>query len=311
MPLLSGKGNAVSARRIAELLSTAGFEARAIDHWHGEDARAMVVLNSWRSASVAHAFHARFPHRPLVAVLTGTDIFPAFPSHPDVPYVLSTADAIVAWHEESVAQLPPVYHDRTHVIWKSALDVPSSIPDPPETTCRVLIAGHLRDVKDPFRGAAATLALPVSSRVKLIHAGEALTDDMACDARHWMQKCPRYEWLGNFSRAQLWQEMARTRYCLNSSWAEGGANAVIESICCGRPVIASHIPGNTGLLGRNWPALFPAGDTASLTVLLRRCEDPDFYQHLRELTRTLALQFTPEAETSGWIKLLRHVDVMA
>ena len=143
----------------------------------------------------------------------------------------------------------------------------------------------------------------------LIHAGEALTDNMAREARLWMQKCPRYEWLGPLTRAQLWQEMARARYCLNSSWAEGGANAVIESICCGRPVIASHIPGNTGLLGRDWPALFPVGDTVSLTALLQKCEEPDFYLHLRALTRALAVHFSPDAETLGWITLLGKLGV--
>jgi hypothetical protein len=35
---------------------------------------------------------------------------------------------------------------------------------------------------------------------------------------------------------------------------EGGANVVTEALALGVPVISSHIPGSTGLLGTGYPA---------------------------------------------------------
>ena len=306
MPLLSGKGNAVSALRIAGLLDAAGVSARAVDAWNGEDATALVVLNSWRSAGLALDFRKRFPGRPLIAVLTGTDIFPHYPAHPDVDTALTAVDAIVAWHDASMEQIPERFRTKTHVIRKSAPDAPGPLPPAPEGECRVLLAGHLREVKDPFRAVEAACALPDSSPVTIIHAGEALSPEMAAEARAWMDRCPRYHWLGGISRERMWEELARARWTLNTSWAEGGANAVIESLCCGRPVMASRIPGNTGLLGNDWPALYPPGDTASLTNLLLRCGDGEYHAELTARAVALGRKSTAAAEATGWRTLLEQ-----
>jgi len=310
MPLASGKGNAVSARRIAGLLQQAGLAAAATDAPDVADAAVLVVLNAWRSAPAALAFKRRHPARPLIPVLTGTDIFPDFPSHPEVVSVLEAADAIVAWHDESAAQLPARFRGKTRVIYKSAPEVPAGPPEPrrlppPPQPVAVLVIGHLRAVKDPFVAAAAARLLPEDSRVRIRHAGEALTDDMAARARREMQDNPRYAWRGGLTRDALFSRLQRASLTVNSSLAEGGANAVIESLRCGVPVLASRIPGNTGLLGRDWPGLFACGDAAGLATLLHRCEsDPPFYHDLGQRTRRLAARFVPEQERAGWMALL-------
>ena len=51
---------------------------------------------------------------------------------------------------------------------------------------------------------------------------------------------------------------------------EGGAHVVSEAIACGVPVIASDIPGNVGLLGRNYRGYYPLGDERVLATLLER-----------------------------------------
>jgi glycosyltransferase involved in cell wall biosynthesis len=268
----------------------------------------LVVLNTWRSAPVALDFRRRQPEGKLIALLTGTDIFPVFPSHPEVLAVLEAADAIVAWHGESAAQLPDAFRHKIRIIFKSAPDAPADMPlrrweaDGP---LRVLVAGHLREVKDPFRAAEAAEKLPGDTRLEIVHAGEALSPEMEFQAQQWSRCVPRWQWLGGLSRVEMWAQLHRAFLTVNSSWAEGGANAVIESLCCGVPVLASRIPGNTGLLGRDWPALFTAGNTAELTALLRRCElDAGFYESLLARTQAVAAQFRPEAECAGWLALL-------
>jgi glycosyltransferase involved in cell wall biosynthesis len=307
MPLDSGKGNAVSALRIAALLREAGVDAAAVDQAPVE-AGVLVVLNAWRSAPVALEFRRRCPQGKLIALLTGTDVFPAFPSHPEVIPALHAADAIVAWHSESAAQLPPDLRRKARVIFKSSPDAPADLPPrewPAHGPLRVLVAGHLREVKDPFRAAAALLLLPPDSRITVIHAGGALSEDMESAARDWQQRSPRWQWAGSIPRTALWEEMKRAFLTVNSSWAEGGANAVIESLVCGVPVLASRIPGNTGLLGRDWPGLFTAGDAAELAALLHRCEsEPAFYGGLLHATREAASRFPPGTERDGWLALL-------
>jgi hypothetical protein len=41
---------------------------------------------------------------------------------------------------------------------------------------------------------------------------------------------------------------------------EGGANVVSEALVAGVPMIASEIPCNAGLLGKDYPGYYPAGD---------------------------------------------------
>ncbi len=315
MPLASGKGNAVSALRIAGLLREGGIHAAATDAAPADGAEVLVVMNAWRSAAVALDWKQRHPQRPLIAVLTGTDIFPDFPSHPEVVRVLTAADAIVAWHSESAAQLPEPFQNKTRVIYKSAPGVPAdmpphrTLPEPP-ARLEVMVIGHLRDVKDPFRAAAAARLLPAESRIHILHAGDSLTDDMAARATAEMKANPRYTWLGGIAREALWQKLRTAALTVNSSLAEGGANAVVESLRCGVPVLASRIPGNTGLLGRDWPGLFDTGDTAALAALLRRCEwDPGFYGELLARTAERARLFIPAFEQQGWLALLRELPV--
>ena len=64
--------------------------------------------------------------------------------------------------------------------------------------------------------------------------------------------------------------MQRAHVLLHPSRIEGGAQAVIEAIRGGTPVIASRIDGNTGLLGTDYPGLFAPGDAAAAARLLRR-----------------------------------------
>ena len=313
MPLASGKGNAVSALRIAGLLGEAGIHAAATDRPATDSAAVLVVLNAWRSAAVALEWKRRNPARPLVAVLTGTDIFPDFPSHPEVVSVLAAADAIVAWHGESVAQLPECFRVKARIIFKSAPDVPGdmprrrAMPDPP-ARIEVLVIGHLREVKDPFRADEAARMLPVNSRIHILHAGEALGTDMAARAGTGMAENPRYTWLDGITRQALWQRLRTASLTVNSSLSEGGANAVVESLRSGVPVLASHIPGNTGLLGRDWPGLFDTRDTAALAALLQRCEsEPAFYNKLLTCTWERAQLFVPETEKHGWSALVKEL----
>ena len=158
----------------------------------------------------------------------------------------------------------------------------------------VCVLSHLRAVKDPLRAAYAARRLPAASRVRVLHAGRALSTAMAARARREMARNPRYRWLGERSHAAALAMIARARVVVLSSRLEGGANVIGEAAVNGVPVLASRVPGNVGLLGARYEGLFPLGDTAALTDLLTRVEtDQAFYARLVRSMNALAPLFEP------------------
>lgn len=60
---------------------------------------------------------------------------------------------------------------------------------------------------------------------------------------------------------------------VHPSRMEGGAHVVIEALTSGTPVLASRIPGNLGLLGKDYAAFFEWGDVAGLVALIEQARD--------------------------------------
>jgi glycosyltransferase involved in cell wall biosynthesis len=89
---------------------------------------------------------------------------------------------------------------------------------------------------------------------------------------------------------------------------EGGANSVCEALAAGTPVIASDIPGNVGMLGKDYPGYYPVGDEEALAQLLEKAErNGDFYRSLKtacEARRPLVL---PERERGALETLVTEV----
>ncbi len=70
-------------------------------------------------------------------------------------------------------------------------------------------------------------------------------------------------------------------FVLSSLW-EGQPLALLQAAACGVPVLASNIEGNTAVLGRDHPGLFPPGDAARLAELFAAARDPGFLRQLHE-----------------------------
>jgi glycosyltransferase involved in cell wall biosynthesis len=89
---------------------------------------------------------------------------------------------------------------------------------------------------------------------------------------------------------------------------EGGANVLSEAIVAWVPVLASHIPGNVGILGDDYRGYFKSGDTGDLAQLLLRAEtDARFLKSLRKHCAKLAALFKPSREKAAWEGLLREL----
>src|SRR5262249_5733377 len=160
---------------------------------------------------------------------------------------------------------------KLRVIYQSVPPLPRRLP-PLHGTFEVLVVGHLREEKDPLRTAQAARLLPVASRIRVVHLGMAHGDQWSAAAHTEMAENPRYQWRGEVPGWSVRRVMARVPLMVLSSIMEGGANVVSEALVAGVPLLASRIDGSVGLLGRDYPGYFPAGDTEALTALLYRAE---------------------------------------
>ena len=307
----SRAGNRATATRWAGLLRALGHRVTVATSDQGaaaarRDADALIALHAWRSADAIRAAAAHAPQRPLVVALTGTDIYRFQYSHPDVTLQsMDRAHALIGLHARVAGDIPARFAERLHTVYQSARPLPPSYPGPPARTFRVLVAGHLRAEKDPLRAALAARDLPDASTVRVVNVGRAYDPSWAEAARAEAAANPRFRWQGEVSHGRVRRLMAASHVMVMSSVMEGGANVVSEACVAGLPVIASDIPGNRGLLGDDYPACYPAGDTAALGALLQRAEgEPAFLADIRGRCRALARCFTPEGERDGLARAL-------
>lgn len=301
-------GNRITARRWAAVLRSLGHRVTVQTAWDGASADALIALHAWRSAASIHCFRARFPTRPLIVALTGTDIYGFLHTDPETTRrSFECADVLVGLHDLAGEAVPPEFRARVRVVHQS-VSGRQVVRRPSKRTFDVCVVGHLRREKDPLRAAAAARDLPADSRLRILHAGGARDPEWAEAAGREMARNPRYRWLGEVPPWRVRRLYERTHAMVISSLTEGGANVVSEAVVAGLPVIASRIPGNLGLLGTDYPGTFPPEDTGALRALLRRAErDPGFLAELARHGARRAPLFAPEREREGWRRLLEDL----
>jgi len=122
----------------------------------------------------------------------------------------------------------------------------------------------------------------MNSKIKVLHLGMAMSEQMEQTAKAYSETLERYQWIGEVSHAEALKMLSQSHLMVISSRMEGGAHVVSEAIALGVPVIASDIPGNRGLLGDDYLGYYPLGNEAELASLLYRAETmPDFYSLLK------------------------------
>lgn len=264
-----------------------------------------MALHARKSAKSVLAYRAAYPRRRIILVLTGTDVYRDIGRSGLAVRALEAADVVVALQPHAIRELPPRLRRKAVAVVQSA---PAKRHGARRRggVLRICVLGHLRSEKDPMRAALALRKLDSSLRVEVLHAGGILSPVFARATAREMQHNARYRYLGELTRSQALNLLAKSDLLVQSSRMEGGANTVCEAIACATPVLASRIGGNEGILGRTYPGYYDVGDTAALSHLIERAaRSPEFYDRLLRACEELRPLVDPQRELRAWRELLR------
>jgi putative glycosyltransferase (TIGR04348 family) len=291
-------GNWHTAGRWAGMLRGLGHRVRVLTEWRSGTDDLLLALHARKSAASIQRFSDKRPAAPLVVTLTGTDLYRDIVKDPEARQSLGLATRLIVLQEEGLRELSPFLRGKTRVVCQSS-DV--SLRHAPDKYCfRVAVIGHLREEKDPFRAVMALRRIPRDTPVGVLQIGSALSREMRTRAQGWTKLERRYRWLGGVSHAAAMRGLASSHVLVVSSVMEGGANVICEAARIGVPVLASRVPGNVGMLGRDYPGYFPLCDDRALARLIERCRtDAAFYLKLRSAIAKRRARFAPAAERSA------------
>ena len=260
----------------------------------------MIALHARRSAASIHAWAALHPGRPLIVVLTGTDLYRDIQSDADAQCSLRLATHLVVLQESGLAALPQGMKNKAQVIFQSASRLQPAVKS--TRRFKAVMVGHLRDEKDPLTlMQAARLCAGI---VYVDQIGDGLDAALADAALRTAAQVPGYRWLGGLPRAETRQRIKRAHVLVNTSLMEGGAHVVLEAVQSGTPVLASRISGNVGMLGADYAGYFEVGNAPALAALVKRCAtEPAFLSHLQSQCALRAELFEPAVEKRLVLKL--------
>ena len=291
----ANNGNWHTAYRWAKFLSD-HCDIAIRSGWSAADKKsdAMIALHARRSAPSIHAWAERYPGKPLIVVLTGTDLYRDIQTDASAKQSLSLATHLVVLQDAGLAALPSTLQAKARVIYQSAPRLkPASKPT---KQFKVLMVGHLRHEKDPLTFIKAAGLCKLES-ISFDQIGDGLDAALASAAGQAGANQPNYRWLGGLPRSQTRQRIKRAHVLVNCSLMEGGAHVILEAVQSGTPVLASRISGNVGMLGAGYTGYFQVGDAAGLTALVDRCvTEPAFLAQLQSQCEQRAELFEPALE---------------
>jgi len=301
----ANNGNWQTANRWARMLAGA-YRVRLASSWQGGGEDLMIALHARRSAAAVAAWSATGRGRPLVLVLTGTDLYRDIARDAEAQASLRLAHRLVVLNDRGAQSLPAALRPRCRTVLQSCSARQALAKSPRHL--RAIAVGHLREEKSPSTIFEAARLLRDRDDIRLDHVGAALDPALGRAARALSREAPRYRWLGPLPHGEARRRIQAAHILLHPSRMEGGANVIIEAVRSGTPVLASDIEGNAGVLGAGYAGLFPLGDAQALASrLLRARDDPAMLPFLQEQCAARAPLFEPERERDEVNALVREL----
>jgi putative glycosyltransferase (TIGR04348 family) len=303
----ANNGNWRTATRWARLLrSRYRVIVQTASESRSHDADCLIALHARRSFPAIRDWRERWPDKPLVVTLTGTDLYRDLPDSVEARASLQAADRLIVLQEDALSFLPRTERAKAHVIYQSAASLRAC--DKPRTRLNCILVGHLRSEKDPLTAMRAWEFLDRKDPIQLTHVGAALEEVLAEAALDLQRKESRYRWIGPKPHGWTRQAIKHAHLVIVPSKMEGGANVIVEAVTSGTPVVASRVSGNIGMLGEKFTGYFEVGDPEALAGLLKRYwEKPDSYRDLSQQCRARSALFQPEREQSALVRLIQQL----
>lgn len=298
----ANNGNWRTARRWAGLL--AGIAKPIVQsEWRGEPADIAIALHAKRSAASIARLRDEAPGVPLVLVLSGTDLYRDLPRSPEAARSLALADRIVALQADALGHVPAEHLGKCEVIHQSSPALSPARKRSGRLDC--VAVGHLREEKDPRTLWRALGLLDPRLPIRLRHIGAPLDPALGRQAQALAARDPRFRWSGALPHGLARCAIREAHVLVHPSIMEGGANVIVEAITAGTPVVASRVSGNIGMLGRDYPGYFEAGDAHGLASLLARlAADPGALRGLRRACESRRPLFLPARERAALRRLV-------
>ena len=300
----ANNGNWRTAARWAAMLRE-GCKVIVQTEWDGRAADAMIALHAFRSATSIARFRDRHADRPIALVLTGTDIYGELGRTQEAARSLAIANRIVALQEQALEALASPLRSKAEVIFQSAPSMPRKAK--PKSRLDCVVAGHLRQVKDPATLFAAMRLLPPELQIHVRHFGAPLERSLGDEAFALQSHDRRYRYLGAQPHRRVRAAIQAAHLLVHPSLAEGGANVIVEAVTAGTPVLASRVPGNVGMLGKRYGGYFEPGDAAGLARMLQRALGPGLLARLREQCAQRRPLFRPATEARAVRRLVTRM----
>ena len=300
------KGNTVTAERIVDLLQGEGVEARTSHLYDGKAADVLISLHAVKGAPAIFDYREAYPEGKVVVLITGTDLYESLPAGSEIGNrALLEADRIVVVQEAAILRLPEEVRGKAVVI-PASLDPIEIKADAEASPFVISIVGHPRPVKRPFLTIEEVAKHPEWKEVEVWQIGEALDEESFQEGEAWLKKDSRYRWFGGLPRMEALALCAKSSLTINSSVLEGGANAVLEAMRMGVPVLASRIEGNEGLLGKDYPGYFEEGELGEVLGKIIG-GGVDLEEWVRLASERLPI-FSRETELISWLELLANLN---
>lgn len=298
-------GNWHTGERWAGHLRAMRHRVRVVTNWRGGEDDVLIALHARKSLPSILRFADRRPDAALVVVLTGTDLYRDIRHDAEARQALGLATRLIVLQQEGLKELSSFLRAKTSVVYQSSDTTLRHAPEP--GLFRIAVIGHLREEKDPFRAEQAVRRLGRTAPMEVLQIGGALNREMRVRAEAWKKLDKgRYRWLGSIPHVQALRWLSKSHLLVVSSIMEGGANVICEAARIGVPVLASRIPGNLGMLGRDYRGYYPVRDDRALARLIERArDDTAFYRALKQCVMKRRALFAPAAERAALNAALR------
>lgn len=185
--------------------------------------------------------------------------------------LIARATYLVAQTSSGAAELGRLIPETRVLVLPTPVRIPAT-PPPSPAAPNVVFVGRLAAEKNLHTLLTAWVTVQEcvpAARLTLVGEGGTYRPE----EQSLRDRVAQSDVLGRSVRFRGWVDDAVTELGCHAvfvlpSWTEGMSNALLEACAASRVVVASDIPGNTAVLGEDYPLLFPPGDPDALARCL-------------------------------------------